>query len=212
MKYITREDIKNLNKISRLNLINSITGYKPGNLVGTISQDKTENLAIFSSLVHLGSNPPLLGIITRPNTIPRHTYSNIMSSKLYTINSVNDKMIERSHMTSAKFKIDESEFEKCNIDSEYIDGFPIPFVKESEIKIALEFKEEIKIFSNNTILLVGEIIKIILKKNIISDDGSIDFEKTGTICISGLDTYYSTKKLAKYPYARRDKLPLKWSR
>ena len=43
MNCFTRDDIDNLDKISRLNFINSITGYKPANLIGTISGDNKEN-------------------------------------------------------------------------------------------------------------------------------------------------------------------------
>ena len=121
MIHFNREDIDKLDKVSRLNLINSITGFKPANLIGTISKENQENLAIFSSLVHLGSKPPLLGLITRPNSVPRHTYTNIIESKFYTINHVSDNIIERAHMTSAKFNRNESEFEKCDLEKEYID-------------------------------------------------------------------------------------------
>ena len=86
---LSRNDINNLDKISRLNLINSITGYKPANLIGTKSLSGDTNLAIFSSMVHLGSNPPLLGFFLRPTEIvPIHTYLNIKEYKYYTINSV----------------------------------------------------------------------------------------------------------------------------
>ena len=212
MNYFTRDDIDSLDKISRLNFINSITGYKPANLIGTISNKKKENLAIFSSLVHLGSKPPLLGLITRPNSIPRDTYSNIISSRYYTVNHVNENMIERAHMTSAKFSADESEFEKCNIDSTYIKKFKAPFVKECEIKIGMKLVDEIKIEYNNTILIIGEIILAIIGNDLLLKDGSIDFEKNKTVCISGLDTYYSTKKIAKYPYAKKNEIPSKWSK
>ena len=106
MIHFSREIIDKLDKVSRLNLINSVTGFKPANLIGTISKQNQENLAIFSSLVHLGSKPPLLGLITRPNSVPRHTYTNIIESKFYTINHVSDNIIERAHMTSAKFNRD----------------------------------------------------------------------------------------------------------
>ena len=45
----SEESLKTLNKIYRLNLINSITGYKPANLIGTKSKNGVTNLAIFSS-------------------------------------------------------------------------------------------------------------------------------------------------------------------
>jgi flavin reductase (DIM6/NTAB) family NADH-FMN oxidoreductase RutF len=64
--HITNRDIQKLDKIKRLNLINSITGIKPANLIGTVDETKNSNLAIFSSIVHLGSNPPLIGMVIRP--------------------------------------------------------------------------------------------------------------------------------------------------
>tara|TARA_B100000902_G_scaffold131027_1_gene129883 strand:- start:16087 stop:16725 length:639 start_codon:yes stop_codon:yes gene_type:complete len=210
--HFNRNIIEKLDKVSRLNLINSITGFKPANLIGTISNHNQENLAIFSSLVHLGSKPPLLGLVTRPDSVPRHTYSNIIESKYYTINHINHYIIERAHMTSAKFDRDESEFEKCDLEKEYIDDFQAPYVKESECKIGMKFIEEIKIKSNNTILIVGEVHNIIIKPNSVEEDGSLDFEKLNSVCISGLDTYYRTKKIIKYPYARKKNIPTKWIR
>ena len=56
---------KKLDRKYRLNLINSITGIKPANLVGSRSADGFDNVAIFSSLVHLGSNPAQLGLVMR---------------------------------------------------------------------------------------------------------------------------------------------------
>lgn len=212
MIHYNREDIDSLDKVSRLNLINSVTGFKPANLIGTISDQKQENLAIFSSLVHLGSKPPLLGLVTRPNSVPRHTYTNIIESKFYTINHINDNIIERAHMTSAKFNRDESEFEKCSLEKEYIDSFHVPYVKESECKIGMKFVEEIKIRSNDTILIVGEIINIMIKQDSVAEDGSLDFEKLNSVCISGLDTYYKAQKIVKYPYAKKKNIPTKWLR
>ncbi len=206
----SEESLKSLNKVYRLNLINSITGYKPANLIGTKSKNGVTNLAIFSSVVHLGSKPALIGIVTRPNTIPRHTYKNIIDTKYFTINHISKENIKKAHYTSAKFKDEESEFEKCSLEEMYIDNFYAPFVKESKVKIGLKLVEEITINSNNTILIVGRVTKIKTRNELIEEDGSLKFEELDTVCISGLDSYYSTKKIAKYPYAKRNELPKKW--
>ncbi len=79
MKIISKADISNMSKIFRLNLINSITGIKPANLVGTKSLDGKSNLAIISSVVHLSSNPPMVGFFMRPSKeVRRDTYDNIL--------------------------------------------------------------------------------------------------------------------------------------
>jgi flavin reductase (DIM6/NTAB) family NADH-FMN oxidoreductase RutF len=72
MTVISRDDISQLEKVERLNLINSCTGYKSANLIATKSVDGAVNVAIFSSITHLGSNPAL--IFYCPTTVPRNTY------------------------------------------------------------------------------------------------------------------------------------------
>ena len=59
--FFDEHQIEKLEKIYRVNLMNSCSGYKSANLIGTISNNGQYNLAVFSSIVHLGSNPPLLG-------------------------------------------------------------------------------------------------------------------------------------------------------
>ncbi|PTL98815.1 MAG: flavin oxidoreductase, partial [Candidatus Arcticimaribacter sp.] len=66
MKHFSKEAIGAMPSIYRLNMINSCTGYKSANLIGTQSKEGNTNLAVFNSVVHLGSNPPLIGFILRP--------------------------------------------------------------------------------------------------------------------------------------------------
>ncbi len=88
MHHFQVEDLENMSKIYRLNLINSVTGYKSAHLVGTTSAKGIDNVAIFSSVIHLGSNPALLGFILRPTTVPRHTYSNMKATGVFTLNAI----------------------------------------------------------------------------------------------------------------------------
>ena len=110
-----KQDIDKLDRVYRLNLINSISGIKPANLIGTRSIDKIDNLAIFSSVVHLGSNPAQFGLILRPQSKnPRDTFANIHETKYYTINHVSESFIKKAHYTSAKLNRQQSEFDKVN--------------------------------------------------------------------------------------------------
>ena len=100
------EQIKGLDRFYRANLINSIIGIKQANLIATISSQNTTNLAIFSSGIHLGSNPALIGIFSRPRTAyPKQTMENILLNKQFTINHVNADILKRSHATSYKFDL-----------------------------------------------------------------------------------------------------------
>ena len=78
MEFCT-EEIVELDKEFRINLINSITGAKPANLIATRSKNGKDNVAIFSSVVHLGSNPAMIGFVMRPQTDKNtDTYQNIL--------------------------------------------------------------------------------------------------------------------------------------
>ena len=206
--HFTQNDIKNLERVKRLNLINSITGIKPANLIGTISSKQETNLAIFSSVMHLGSDPALLGFILRPaQDVPRHTFENIMENGFYTINHVQTPFIEKAHYTSTKFKKTESEFEKCQLTEEYIADFKVPFVKESTIKLGMKFVESIPIKLNNTLLIIGEIVHLIIPDTAIDANGYMDLGLLDNVGISGLNSYYKLEKITDFPFTRPNELP-----
>jgi flavin reductase (DIM6/NTAB) family NADH-FMN oxidoreductase RutF len=212
MKHLTNKDFAALGKIERANLINSVSGYKSANLIGTISAAGQTNLAIFSSVVHLGANPPLLGFIMRPTAeVPRHTYENIKETGVYTISHVHESFVEKAHYTAAKFDREVSEFAACALTEEYLADFAAPFVKESRIKIGLKFAEEIPIKLNDTILIVGEIEHLIFPEKSLLENGNLDLNAAEDVCISSLDTYHSVKQIATFPFARTTNLP-KFSR
>lgn len=205
---LTQADIQQMEHIPRLNLINSITGIKPANLIGTQDSSGMQNLAIFSSVVHLGSNPPLIGFIMRPTgDVPRHTYDNLKSTGVYTINHVTIDKLENAHYTSAKFQKEESEFDQCGLTPELVADFKAPFVKESQVKMGLEFVEQIEIKHNNTLMIIGEIKLLTVPKEALSKENYLNLETAQSAGISGLNSYYSFKHEASFEYARPENNP-----
>ena len=203
----TKEQIKQLDRITRLKIINSVSGIKPANLIGSVNNNGETNLAIFSSVVHLGSDPALLGFICRPQTSEvGHTFKNIQENGQYTINHIHPGFVKNAHYTSGKFDEDISEFGRCNLSEEYMKDFKAPFVKESSFKMGMRFKESIDIKLNGTILVIGEIDQLILPDGSLVDN-DIDLEATNSVGISGLNSYYSLSKIEKYPYVRVNEVP-----
>ena len=206
--FLDSEDIKKLEKTKRLKLINSITGVKPANLIGTKNKGGISNLAIFSSVVHLGSKPPLLAFVTRTSKdVNRNTLNNILETKYYTINQIQKEFVKNAHYTSAKFNENISEFEMCKIEEENIDDFFAPFVKKSNLKIGMKLKEIIPIKSNDSTLVVGQVMKIIIDKSFLKNDFMFDLEKSGSIAIGGLNEYFTIKNLDHFPYVRLKDFP-----
>ncbi len=206
--HFSKADIIDLSRVKRLNMINSVSGIKPGNLIGTQSNDGNTNLAIFSSIVHLGSNPGYLGFVMRPDEeVRRHTFENIKANKCFTVNHIHPDFVERAHYTSAKFEAEISEFDICKLTEEYLYDFPAPFVKESVLKMALRHVESIPIKSTNTTMIVGEIQHLIVPDHSMNEKGYIDLSQTNAIGISGLNCYYTVEKIHEFPYARVNEIP-----
>ncbi|WP_143314050.1 flavin reductase [Colwellia sp. UCD-KL20] len=186
----------------RAKFINSLSGFKSANLIGTQSLHGQSNLAIFSSVIHLGASPALVGFIMRPDNAKRHTLNNIISTEQYTINQVSKEFYRKAHQTSARYSQEESEFVQSGLSAHYIDGVYAPFVKESRLKYALKLQDIIHIKRNNTQLIIGEISHLLCENKAIQEDGYIDIESLGTTCISGLDSYHNTTRIKRLSYAK----------
>ncbi len=205
--HLTNAHLENYGRFYRANLVNSITGYKPAMLIGTQNKEGQSNLAIFSSVVHLGADPALVGFIQRPVGVSGDTFRNIMANGVYTINHVHEGFIEKAHYTSAKFESNVSEFEACKLTPYRIEGFSAPFVQESRVRLGMEMVEIIPISHNNTKLVIGQIRHILLDQQCLEEDGNINLDKAGSVCISGLENYHRVHKLKSFPYAKVEALP-----
>ncbi|MEO0038306.1 MAG: hypothetical protein RIQ59_1517 [Bacteroidota bacterium] len=205
IKHFTSETLLDLEKHERAHLINSLGGFKSLALVGTSDSKGNTNLAVFSSVFHVGANPPLIGLIFRPSPPERNTYSNIIETGFYTINHVNETIYKQAHQTSARYDKEISEFDIIGLTPEYIDAFFAPYVAESNIQLGIEFKEKIDLTINNTVLIIGEITQIYIPENCLSADGFIDLEKANTVTCSGLDSYHKTVQLDRLSYAKPNK-------
>ena len=138
-KEITLNNILGFEQRYRATLINSLGGFKSVALIGTINSKGITNLAIFNSFFHLGANPPLFGFIVRPDSVERHTLTNILETKQFTVNHIQESFYKQAHQTSARYDSKISEFEATGLTAEYKTGHIAPFVKESAVKIAAEF-------------------------------------------------------------------------
>jgi flavin reductase (DIM6/NTAB) family NADH-FMN oxidoreductase RutF len=196
-------DLDSMEFVSRLKLINSITGYKPANLIGTKNKAGITNLAIVSSVVHMGSEPPLIGFVIK-SFGERHTMHNILETGVYTINHINQHHVRQAHFTSVEFPKELSEFDQCDLTPQYFNNFQAPFVLESKIKIGLSLVESHLIETNKTTLIIGKVEMILMEEPYFDQEIGLDLTSAESVCISGLDTYYLPTKLERFPYANED--------
>jgi flavin reductase (DIM6/NTAB) family NADH-FMN oxidoreductase RutF len=206
MAFFNFDDIQNLEKIFKINLINSCSGFKSANLLGSISEEGISNVAVFSSVTHLGSKPPTLGFILRPTTVPRDTYKNIKDLGFFTINHIHEAIIEDAHHTSAKYPNEVSEFDMTNLEEEFKGNFKAPFVKGAPVQMSMKFIEEIYVHSNDVMLIVSQIQELYIDDALLQEDGLINLSKGNIAAINGLDTYAIPKFNKQLSYQRPKKI------
>jgi flavin reductase (DIM6/NTAB) family NADH-FMN oxidoreductase RutF len=206
MQQFTSAEWQSWERFYRANFINSLTGFKSASLIGTINAQGVPNLGMFSSMVHIGSDPALIGYINRPVAAAPHTLANIKANGFYTVNHIHPNFLAQAHQTSAKYPDEVNEFAEVGLTEEYIAGVQVPFVKESHIKYLLSLKEIIPIPLNDTFLVIGQLEQVLIDPSLQpTTDGFLHLDQAGSICSNGLDAYYKTELIDRYAYAKPDK-------
>ena len=202
---ITAKDIDALEPLQRVQLITCLPGSKPICLVGTKSTDDQTNLAPFSSVTHLGSNPPLIGMVTRPDTVERHTLKNILDTKCWTLNHVHSEILEQAHQCSARYPKEVSEFDATGLKEKYQNEFHAPLVAEARISYGLELEDIVDIKANNTKLIIGKVQFIDFHDDLLLEDYGLDLIAADTLASTAQDTYFSLEQQRQLPYAKAPK-------
>ncbi len=204
MQKFTKDELFIMSKVPRLNLLNCITGYKSANLIATVSKEGISNVAIFSSVTHLGSEPPLIGFILRPTTVLRDTYKNIKETGYFTVNHITSAMIADAHHTSSSYEESISEFDKTNLEAEYIENNKFPFVKGSPVKLFCKYLNEYKIEENGCLHIIASVEELYVEDNLLHEDNWIQLDRGNVVAINGLDGYAVPKIKDRFQYARPD--------
>ncbi len=203
MQQFTPTEWQSWERFYRANFINSLTGFKSASLIGTINAQGVPNLGMFSSMVHIGSDPALIGYINRPVAAAPHTLANIKSNGFYTVNHIHPSFVDKAHQTSAKYPDEVNEFKEVGLTEEYLEGINVPFVKESAIKYLLSLKEIVPITLNDTFLVIGQLEQVLIDPSLQpTADGFLELDQIGSICSNGLDAYYNTTLIERYAYAK----------
>ena len=203
MQQFTPAEWQSWERFYRANFINSLTGFKSASLIGTINAQGVPNLGMFSSMVHIGSDPALIGYINRPVAAAPHTLANIKSNGFYTVNHIHPSFVDKAHQTSAKYPDEVNEFAEVGLTEEYLEGINVPFVKESSIKYLLSLKEIVPITLNDTFLVIGQLEQVLIDPALQpTSDGFLHLDQAGSISSNGLDAYYKTELIDRYDYAK----------
>lgn len=202
-EFLDKEEILTWGSRKRARFVNSLSGFKSATLIGTYDPEFGDNLSIVSSVVHLGSTPPMMGFVLRPPGKDAHTYKNIIKTGICTFSHVNEDIVEQSHQTSARYPRNSSEFEEVGLTSLRINGWEAPCVEESRVRMGLNLIDDIEL-ANGCRFLTCEVNWFDVDSRGLCEDGYVDLNKLGGVSISGLDGYHKTPGIFRLSYAKTD--------
>ena len=205
LAHLTAPDIAAMASQARALLINSLPGYKSAMLVGTSDAEGQTNLAIVSSHFHLGSSPPLLAMILRPSTgnSERHTLHNLLETRCWTLNGFTLDHAAQAHQTSAPYPKDQSEFDACGFEAEWLTEFNAPFIKSSPLQVGCLLREHHPLEINGTHMIIGEVQHLHYPETAQRNDGGLSLDTMGLVAVAGLDTYTQPEAGVRFAPADR---------
>ena len=202
MKIISFDDIAQMEQRFRATFVNSLWGFRNLSLIGTCNEKLNVNFAVFNSLNHLGANPSLASITIRPPEADRHTFYNILSNTFFTVNNVTKEIYKAAHQTSARYPLLINEAEVNGLKTIWNEKYNVPYIGESSIVLVMKYEQHIELKINNTVLLIASLQEIILKNDVIEEDGFVNHLAANSINCVGLDAYYESNLISRLPYAK----------
>lgn len=182
-------------------------GPRPICFASTIDAEGKPNLAPFSFFNVVSANPPVL--VFAPNNSgrdgsPKHTYLNVKEVPEVVVNVVTYSMVQQMNVAAAPWDRGISEFEKAGftpIASELIKPLR---VKESPVQMECRVLE-VKEFGTGGgagNLVMAEVLKIHINKDVIGADGKIDQTKIDLVGRMGGSWYCRTTPDALFQLAQ----------
>jgi len=143
------------------------------------------NMAPFSYFIGLSSNPAsvLVSVGHKADGTPKDTLSNIRKNRKCTICMVEEKDLEKMHLSSKGLDKEVSEAEVFNIDTvSLLDGYP-PMISTVPTAYFCELNQEIDLGGGSTIPLVLNVKQIFVDDEMIIDKEriSISFKPVARI-------------------------------
>lgn len=192
----------------RQQLLISAVAPRPIALTGTQDREGRANLSPFSFFNVFGSNPACLAIspaLSGRTGEPKHTLQNVLATEEFTVSIVNHAMVEQASLASGAFARGVDEFVKAGFTKRPSRLIAPPGVAESpcilECRLLRHLELGGKPASGN--LLIGEVVQVHLRREILDGEGRIDPYRMDPVARLGADWYTRAREglfeLAKPP-------------
>lgn len=167
---------------------------RPICFASTMDSEGNVNLSPFSFFNVFSAKPPILVFSParrgRDNTT-KHTYENVLEVPEVVINIVNYEMVQQVSLASTEYAKGINEFKKAGFTELPSEMVKPPRVAEAPVQLECKVNEVISLGNEGGAgnLVICEVVKLHIKEEILSGDGSIDPFKIDTVSRLGGNWY-----------------------
>lgn len=183
--------------------LQSAIAPRPIAFASTINNKGEVNLAPFSFFNVFSANPPIL--VFSPARSGRtgktkDTYDNVKEVPEVNIGVVNYKMVHKMSVASSPFEKGVNEFIKAGFTEKNADLIKPPLILESPVNMECKVIEikELGQSGGAGNLIICEVLKIHIKKEILDQEGNIDQSKIDLVARLGKNWYSRTNENALF--------------
>ena len=153
-------DVNQLTRAQCYKLLTSLVVPRPIALVTTLTEGSIVNAAPFSFFNVIGDDPPILMISAdvRTDGATKHTVRNILASKQFVVNLVDEAIAEKMHGASVEAPSEMSEIDLVGFTTAPSQRIKPPRIAESPIAFECELHTELDF--NARRMLIGQIVWI----------------------------------------------------
>lgn len=179
----------------------SCTVPRPIGWISSVSKDGQVNLAPFSQWQNIGFDPPRVMFSANPNAdgSKKDTVVNVEETGWFVWNMATWALREQVNITASAVGRDVDEFELAGLTKQQGVDVPVPMVKESPVHFECRYLTTVH-FSGNTPVgaadvVFGEVVRIHIQDDCITDDGRVDVLKLRPIARMGYYDYTSVESI-----------------
>ncbi|MEA3501519.1 MAG: flavin reductase family protein [Actinomycetota bacterium] len=162
-----------LEGVDRYKLLTGLVVPRPIGWVGTLAPNGRPNLAPYSFFNVVAGTPPT--VVFSPGRRaggPKDTLANVIASREFTINVVDERLAEAMNLTSSEFPPDIDEFASAELAGRPGDVVAAPVVVESPASLECRVTHIVEITDPPTNAVVfGEVVRIHVRSDLV--DGTV---------------------------------------
>lgn len=163
---------------------------RPIAFITSVGNQGVVNAAPFSFFNVVSTNPPMIAVavMRKPGGVQKDTARNILQTKEFVINVVDENNFEKVNETSCDYPPEISEVDKAGLSTSQSRVVNVPRIAEARVHFECRLHQHLELgHGPNSDLIIGEIVHIHVEDSLYQD-GKIHTEKLAPIGrLAGLD-------------------------